>query len=397
MKAGKASLVFGVILAACFAVAGNDHDRDHDRQRRGAQKKERAIAKLDAQEMLVESLQQARSLNVIAIITRCADCDKVLQRLKLEQRGMGEKFSTVLQPLSMQGVSYLEDGNKSIMYLPDQKIMFECKQEAAEIAEEAADRMELASRNYDMAVDTTAAAMVAGRSTFCVVAKPRAAGLPSREFYLDQKTLYPLRFATAGPDGQWKVSMDTQVVDFPKEMPNIAFNHIGVVRTIKFNPAQPLDDVPNASDRLGFDPIMPRRLPMGFEVQRSELRTNDDGQLAVLWLTDGLATARVYEFRDPAIRQGIWSLGSNTVLTENGVTMMMVSDLSVPIRKRLLEAFARRHPVQIDAPAEASASVRIGVTVPPVPSEEPNGPQPLLSTPEPTHRHGYASADAGRP
>jgi hypothetical protein len=257
--------------------------------------------------------------------------------------------------------------------------------------------MELAGRNYSMSVEASPMPqMVAGRSTYCVVATPRAPGVPARQFYLDQKTLYPLRFATAGPDGQWKVSMDTQVVDFPKDMPCIAFNHIGVVRTIKFNPSVDLELVSDASDRLGFDPVMPRRLPMGFEVQRSELRTNDEGQLAVLWLTDGLATARVYEFRDPSMQEGIWSLGSNTVLTEDGVTMMMVSDLSNAVRRKLMQSFATRQPIAIPAPSTAP-SVRIGVTHPPVPAEEPNGPRPLFSNPEPSARHGYASADAGRP
>ncbi len=397
MKANKASLVLGFVLAAGFAAAAVDHDHDRAVERaKAAAKRDRANARRDAQSMLVESLRQARSINVIAIISRFGDCDKVLQRLKLEQRGMGEQFSTVLQPLSMQGVTYLDDGKKSLMYLPDQKIMFECQEQATEMAGEAADRMELAARNYEMNVESNVASLVAGRSTFCVVAKPKVAGLPSRQFYLDQKTLYPLRFATSGPDGQWKVSMDTQVVNFPKDMPCIAFNHIGAVRTIKFNPSVDLDSVRDASDRLGFDPVMPRSLPMGFEVQRSELRTNDQGQLAVLWLTDGLASARVYEFRDPSMQEGMWSLGANTVLTEDGVTMMMVSDLSTVVRKRLLQAFATRRPVQIAAPSEAP-SVRIGGTHPPVPSEEPNGPQPVLSTPEPSARHGYASSDAGRP
>lgn len=346
----------------------------------------------DAQSMLMESLRQARSQRVIAIITQGADCNSGLQRLKLEQNGMGSQFRTVLQPLSMQGVSYLDDGKKSLMYLPDQRLLFECQAEAAEMADEAASRMELAARNYEMDVEASASSMVAGRSTYCVVAKPKAPGLPARQFYLDQKTLYPLRFATSSPNGQWKVNMDTQVVDFPKETVCINFDHIGVVRKIKFNPAMPLDSVPNACDRLGFNPVMPRHLPMGFEVQRSELRANDEGQLAVLWLTDGLATARVYEFRNASMPEGMWSLGSNTVLTEDGVTMMMVSDLSNAIRKKLLQAFATRQPAQINPPT-SPPSVTLGVRHPPVPSEEPKGPEPLLSTPETSSDGGWAPAE----
>jgi len=150
---------------------------------------------------------------------------------------------------------------------------------------------------------------------------------------------------------------------------------------VKFDPAQPLSGIRNVKDRLGFDPVLPKKLPFGFEIQRSELRRNEDGNLAVLWLTDGFASARVYEFRCTQMREGIWSQGNNTVLTEDGVTMFMVSDLAPSQRKALLSAFAHRTPFSIPPPA-ANSSVGFGVKPPPVPSEEPRGAQQLLFPPD---------------
>jgi hypothetical protein len=178
--------------------------------------------------------------------------------------------------------------------------------------------------------------------------------------------------------------MDTQVVSYPREIPNnsFRFDPIGAARTYRYEPAQALATVRNIRDRLGFDPVIPKRLPFGFELQRSELRQNEDGQLAVLWVTDGLATARVYQFRCPTLREGMWSLGTSTVLTENGVTMMMVSDLDTSVRQAIMHAFARREPNQISPPKQAS-SVYIGVKKTPIPGREPASPQQMFSLPEP--------------
>jgi len=343
-----------------------------------AKRAQQSRVKADAKTMLAQSMQMARSRNVIAIITKCGDYDSVLQKLKLEQKAMGDQYRQILQPLSQQGIAYLDSGKKSFMYLPDQRIVFECDSDI-EGLQDLASRAELAAKNYELRCEA-AASQVAGRSTYCVVAEPRVEGLPARQFYLDQQTLYPLRFALAGDNGSWKISMDTQVIDFPKDMPDLILNPVGTPRKVKFDPAQPLFGVRNLKGRLGFDPVVPKQLPFGFEVQRSELRKNEDGNLAVLWLTDGLATARVYEFRCNQMREGIWSQGANTVLTEDGVTMFMVSDLAQNVRKSLLSAFAHRQPFSIPPPAPGR-SVNLGIKAPPVPAEEPNGPKQMLSKP----------------
>ena len=378
MLASKPSVLIGCLLLSSFALPTGEHNTDHTRTKvKGSAKGATCPA---AEELLIRSLRQARSVNVVAIITKAGDKASGFQRLKLEQRAMGAQLKTVLAPLSMQGLTFLDDGQKSLMYLPDEKLVFEC-QAFSEMSDEAVARMALAAKNYELSAQV--AELVAGRPTFRVMASPKVSGLPARQFYFDQKTLYPLRVATEAANGQWQVSMDTQMVDFPREMPNTCFKFdpIGAAKKIRFEPAQQLNLVPNARDRLGFEPVLPRRLPLGFQVQRAELRSNDDGQLAVLWLTDGLATARVYEFRCPQMQEGIWSLGANTVLTEDGVTMMMVSDLDPSVRRSILSTFARRKPIQITPPAVAP-TVNLGVKHPPVPSEEPRGPQPMFSFPE---------------
>lgn len=336
---------------------------------------------VDPRMLLFRSMQSARMVNVIAIITRQGNNDQVRQRLKLEQHAMGLQFRTVLQPLSIQGMTFLDDGQKSMVYLPDQQMAYECER-SADFGSEVAERMALAEENYNIRLDSSEP--VAGRATFRVVASPKASGLPARQFYLDRETLYPLRFTMEDSGGKWKIAMDTQVVEFPRDMPqrNLSFDPVGVARRMKIEAARPLDAVRNPCDRLGFAPVIPKRLPLGFEIQRSELRQNEDGAQAVLWLSDGLATARVYQYRCPQMRDGIWSLGSNTVLTEDGVTMMLVSDLPATVRRTLLSAFAHREPKLITAPAVAT-SVTLQVRGVPVPTEEPNRPKPMFSTPEP--------------
>ena len=335
---------------------------------------------VDARMLLLRSMQSARTVNVIAIITR--QDDKVRQRLKLEQHAMGPQFRTVLQPLSIQGMTFLDDGQRSMVYLPDQQMAFECER-SSDFTDDVAERMALAEENYEIRLD--ASQSVAGRPTFRVVASPKAPGLPARQFYLDQETLYPLRFTMGDGSGRWKIAMDTQVVEFPRDMPtrDFRFDPLGAARRMKIEAGRPLNTVRNVSDRLGFNPVIPKRLPLGFEIQQSELRQNEDGAQAVLWLSDGLATARIYQYRCPQMREGIWSLGNNTVLTEDGVTMMMVSDLPASVRRTLLSAFAHREPKTIAAPPAATATAPIAVRGIPPPIQEPNRPKPMFSTPEP--------------
>jgi hypothetical protein len=374
MSASKATSVITLIaLGALFAHAG---PIPADNQRAIKAKN------LDARLLLMRSMQSARMVNVIAIITKQGENDRVRQRLKLEQHAMGPQFRTVLQPLSIQGMTFLDDGQKSMVYLPDQQMAFECER-VADFAEDIAERMALAEENYNIRLDTSQS--VAGRPTFRVVASPKAPGLPARQFYLDQETLYPLRFTMASGGGKWKVAMDTQVVEFPRDMPqrHYRIDPVGAARKMKIEAGKPLNSVRNASDRLGFNPVVPKRLPLGFEIQQSELRQNEDGAQAVLWLSDGLATARIYQYRCPQMREGIWSLGNNTVLTEDGVTMMMVSDLPASVRRALLSAFAHREPRPIAAPSFSSTAT-LGVRGVPVPTEEPNRPRPMFSTPEPS-------------
>jgi hypothetical protein len=388
---------------ACFAVFApfahsfviGDHDASTTRQVAVKDRAMREAARARAQskkiriqiqrsigpdEMLLRSMQQARSVNVVAIITKLGESDAVLQKLKLEQKARGDQYRQVLQPLSMQGVTYLDHGGKSFMYLPDQHVVFECESDA-EDTQNIAQRAELAAQNYELRCEA-AAAQIAGRAAYCVTAESKVKGIPSRQFYIDQQTFYPLRFALGDGDGDWKISMDTEAVDFPKDMPQFYFEPVGTARKVKFEMAQTLSSVTRVRDRLGFDPILPKKLPFGFQIQRSELRRNEDGNLAMLWLTDGLASARVYEFRCTQMREGIWSRGSNTVLTEDGVTMYMVSDLAPELRKSLLSAFAKRTPFAIPPPNSSSQSGGFGIKQPPVPAEEPSAAKQMLIQPE---------------
>lgn len=381
----RALVLCGLMLPAMIVMA-NDKDgvrdsaKDQARARARARdaRKAQQRAMSDAKQTLERSMRQARDMNVIAIVTKMGDC---MQKLKVEQKAKCGQLSTVLQPLSMQGAVLFNKGSKSFTYLPDQRIVVECDNDFEGLDEIAA-RAELAARNYELSFMTTAPD-VAGRSTYCVVAEPRVAGIPARQFYLDQQTLYPLRFSTQATGGSWRISMDTQVVDFPKDMPQPDFNPVGVPRKVKFDPAQPLNRISNVRDRLGFEPVVPRNLPYGFQIQRAELRRNQDGQLAMLSLTDGLATARVYEFRCNQMQDGIWSQGSNTVLTEDGVMMVLVSDLRADVRKALLSSFAHRTPTAIAPPAGAHTVSFSVVKPPPVPSKEPGQPQPLFIIPDP--------------
>lgn len=373
-----ASLAFAAVVSAGMSQVTWTKNKDEKVFRKAREEARRVRDEYArAREMLARSMRQARNINVVAIITKMSDDALGMQRVKLEQTAEGFQMGTVLQPLRFQGVMFTDDGRKSTMYLPDQRLVIE-SQALADMEQELSFRMELLEQNYQVRAEQSEP--IAGRPTFRVVAEPKRAGLPARQFYLDQQNFYPLRIAAEEPNGEWKVYRDTQMVTYPAKMaaPFTKFNPPGAAQTIRYAAPKPLDQVRNKVARLGFDPVVPSRLPFGFKVQSAELRQNDGGQLAVLRLTDGLATAMVYQYRCSDMREGIWSKGTATVLTEDGVTFDLRSDLDPSVRQQLLKSFAKGRPEQIAPPSQGTFT-RVGVRR----EREPNSPKQLFTPAEP--------------
>lgn len=289
-----------------------------------------------AAKMLMRSMQREFPVNVVSIITqRDPGSDQSFQRVKVERNREGMQRCTILQPLRMQGVMSVDDGDRMKIYLPDKKILLD-QESPGRAGDEIDQRMKLVKKNYSFTLQD--GGKIAGRTATIVTATPRFDDLEVRRYYLDQATAYPLRLETFTSGQEITVVFDTKDIEFPEDMDDDLFSlePMGKFRTIKYNRPTKVVSPIQAKSLIGFTPLVPKGLPMGFEVQEVQFSDNSDNKAIVVRLSDGLARATVYQTK---VGEKLSSDEDSTVLEYKGVRLMLVSDLPKPIRDQLLKSF----------------------------------------------------------
>jgi hypothetical protein len=215
--------------------------------------------------------------------------------LRVDQDGEGRVKSTALSPSDFAGVVDLDDGVEWTTYYPrDHKVV---KTPSPRIEEgNPIFQLALAAQNYTMTVAPAPA--IADCQVVCVTATPKAKGLDTRLYYLDARTSYVLRLETLNPGGGKMLRFDTRSITFLRQPPDMSLgvdeNHMHV------DHRPPPRDVypPSAAKPLvGFEPIVPDSLPLGFIVRQTQIVGGGDDQFIALRLTDGLVHATVYQWR----------------------------------------------------------------------------------------------------
>jgi hypothetical protein len=293
----------------------------------------------DADAWLLKSMRRSFSSHVTAvIIQRDPAGEDQHQTVRVERSKDGKVHHVVTQPLRRQGTESVDDGKRLRVYLPDQNVMID--QASPHLQEDDAEaRWKLAKKNYDLKFGTSV--KIAGRDTHCIVASPHDDRMDTRRYYVDRKTGYPLRMETSSPEGSKRTIYDTREIQFPSEIDPERFEMkpVGGARVLSYDPPQSLK-APDAKRKLGFAPILPPNLPMGFKVQDMQLTTSDRWRALAVRISDGLVKATVYQWlssNDVKIRS--MEMGSSG--TVGDVRLLVVSEMSNDIRRDLLRAFTR--------------------------------------------------------
>lgn len=292
-----------------------------------------------AAELLERSMQTSFGRDIVAVISqRDPNNEAAFQTVKVERNRAGQIRQTVLHPLRMQGIESIDDGKTSLMYLPDQKVLIE--QDSPQMEDSDVElRVRLAQRNYTLR--TEPGGSVAGRTTICLVANPKFAGVDSRRYYLDAQTAYPLKLTTKAPDGEQIVRFEAKDVQFPASLDQKLFKMrpMGGVTRLRYARRETLDSPSEAQRMMGFRPNLSVSIPLGFRV--SEMQTNDSPQWKsmVVRLTDGLVKATLYQWKSTDRQRTVDSVENRTSGEANGVRMLLVSELNADLREQLLGAF----------------------------------------------------------
>jgi outer membrane lipoprotein-sorting protein len=314
-----------------------------------------------AAELLRKSMGRHFPVNVVSVILqRDPAGDGTYQRVKISRARDGRSRHTTLQPLRMAGVEQVDNGEELRMYLPDKRAVI-VQDSPHRMASDLEERITLAKRNYDFSLSP--GERIAGRTTVCIVADPKAPDMAVRRYYLDEKNGYPLKMEMTSERGKVKVVFDTIAIDYPPSLSNgvFQFTPLPGTTTIRYTRPKPLNSQGQAQAVVGFRPVVPERLPMGFRVQEMQYNDGKQWKSIMFRLSDGLARATVYQWKSNV---EVEAMEDSSRMEVNGLKLMVVSDLPAPVRMRLLQAFVGQANSE-DAPR---AMRLIGMLTPALPS-----------------------------
>ncbi len=264
-------------------------------------------------------------------------------QVKIDQTADGKVKVSTLEPLSLQGVTTVDDGKTWTTYFPDDKRII-VQESPRGNQPDPRWRINLAEKNYALRAEPGES--IAGRKTVTVVAMPKYVEMPTRRYSLDVEKLFMLRLETTDDEGNVSRRFDTKMVSFPDNIrpDTMSINPVGDVRVIKLPGSTSWTSRRYVEDRVGFSPVIPKDLPFGFVVSDRRLTDQPEGSYVALRISDGLVTATVYQWQEGASQP--WPT-SKRDKEKNGVKMRIIGDLPDGVLSRILESFLKKASVEI--------------------------------------------------
>jgi hypothetical protein len=326
---------------------------------------------LSPREALLRSMQRVFPVNVAAIIVQRDPANEgTYQTVRVERDRGGRVHHTILQPLRLAGVESVDDGERSKIYFPDRNLLID--QDSPQQSPCDADwRINLASQNYSFKFGEPV--RIAGRNTLCVTAVPRNSAMDVRRYYIDERTYYPLRLESVADNGARTVFYDTKDIRYLASIGASRFKlqPVGTPQTLVYSKPPTLNSR-SAYTKMGFQPLMPVNMPMGFRLQEMQLSEAGRWKSVALRISDGLVRATVYQWLARGSNFNVKSIENSTPAEYRGVRLLLVSDLSPRLREQLLSAFIER------AEAQPQVLLRIAQTQSPT---DPLGLEPTTLVP----------------
>ena len=289
-------------------------------------------------EVLLRSMQRQTGVNVVGIIEqRDGGGTGISQTIRVERDKDGRAHYLVLAPLRMQGIESVDDGSRSRMYWPDRNVLID-QESPSKTPCDAAWRIELTKKNYRLRF--VSSIKIAGRATRCVEAVPIDSRMETRRFYIDSVTSYPLRLETYAGNRRLSTITDTKEISYPDSVANDRFvlAPAGTTRTLRYDRPQTLK-LSDAQRLIGFTPLIPKEMPMGFAMQDMQLTQSERWRSVAIRVTDGLVRGTIYQWRSRRGEPDIDGMDENSVVQVGDIKMMMVSDLDSNRRRAMLAAF----------------------------------------------------------
>lgn len=257
------------------------------------------------------------------------------------QRGVR---TTILSPISHQGVVSFDDFNELHRYYPDRRLV-EIGSSYYRLQATPRVRSNLIARNYSVTVHGDE--VLANRRCKVVLCRPKSESLPSRRMYVDAYTNSILQYEIGEPGKRFKAVVTTRSADYSRAnaLRNFDLKYPARETTVvrEWGPVD-FSNPRSVSDRLGFTPRVPRVLSHGFVVQRKQIVGSSSEPYARLFLSDGLASVFIYQVRNDRRPRNVPRFERRPVQTDSGgVAYYAEGDVSFAVLRSLIEQIVDQH------------------------------------------------------
>lgn len=296
-----------------------------------------------AEQLFVRSMSRSFGRNIVSVLVQQDPSDPQSHlHIKIQRSKDGKTRQTVLAPLRMQGIEVVDDGVRQLTYYPDRELIFDQVSPAVNL-KNTAFRARLARANYEFS--EVGRARIAGRVAVQINAEPLSDELPSREYWLDLETGYPLRSISIF-NGDKEKKFDTLNIQFPESFDPSTFllSTLPNVKKVQFNEPAQLLSASVVEKHLKFRPAMPNKLPYGFTAVAMMINSSENWPSFAIRITDGIVVAMVYQWIPKASTPDPDTRTTFNVGQRNGTRMMIASDMPQEARKRILQGFLNATP-----------------------------------------------------
>lgn len=297
-------------------------------------------AQAKAIEILRKLLSSGERVPLNAIVTQRSACGPQFEAtFRMVQDNQGRRKMVGLRPLSVQGMVSCDDGDRWLNYYPDEHKVVVLPSARGD-RENVNDRLKLATQNYRFAIET--ASHIAGRNAFIVVAIPKSNEMATRRIAVDAVNNVLLRVETLAQRGERKVLFETKTITFGASGEKFELNLSGPpARIVK--PEEPirLAKLSDAKAKVGFNPLVPKRLAFGFAVRETLMSQTSRAKYLAMRLTDGIVNATLYQWH--AATSPFADAEPGFELTIGEVRMRIMGEIPDIARLKLLESIAREY------------------------------------------------------
>lgn len=236
--------------------------------------------------------------NVVTIQRRRSPVNRSTFLAHVESsKGVGAKI-TILEPVSVQGMQYIDDGETLRSYMPDLSTIY-LQVSPQKVRMGGEERMAAIRANYR--VKLLEPVEVARRKATVVELRPRNPKMPIRRLAIDAKEAFLLRSEVIDDEAEkW---VDTVKVTFLSSRPAPFSFHEPRDTTVRESFVKLVKDGKFAMALLGFEPRLPKKLPFGLRVVAQQVSGSESSPVFSVVLSDGVATVTVSQWKNKKNRE----------------------------------------------------------------------------------------------